>query len=76
MLDSGIISGNRSIDEVISDCWARFARAQATVQANTPANYIPSSTLNPTAKPGPATKPAPGPAPAPAQHASHAPSQT
>ena len=75
MLDSGIVPASHALDEVISDCWARFSRAQATVQANVPANYISSSALNPQAKPGPATKGPPTPTPPMAQLASHRPSR-
>jgi len=75
MLDSGIVPGDGSLDMVISDCWARFARAQATVRANVPANYISSSALNPTAKAGTVPKTTLVPAPAPLLRGPHTSSQ-
>lgn len=55
-----------TVDEILSDCFDRFQNAKATVQANMPAQYIPSGLVGGSAKPAqPAQQPQQPHGPAP-----------
>ncbi|KAK3324675.1 hypothetical protein B0T19DRAFT_236045 [Cercophora scortea] len=43
LLDTGIVEANQTVDDVLSDSFARFQNAKATVLANMPESYTASS---------------------------------
>ncbi|KAK3374486.1 hypothetical protein B0T24DRAFT_297288 [Lasiosphaeria ovina] len=44
LLDTGIVEANQTVDDVLSECFAKYQAAKATVLANMPESYtIPSS---------------------------------
>ncbi|OIW31876.1 hypothetical protein CONLIGDRAFT_667703 [Coniochaeta ligniaria NRRL 30616] len=40
ILDTGVIEWNKSVDELLSDCFDRFQCAKASVNANMPSSYV------------------------------------
>jgi hypothetical protein len=45
LLDSGIVDVNKSLNDILKDCFDKYKEAKQTVQANIPAIYTPSSVL-------------------------------
>jgi hypothetical protein len=43
LLDTGIVDSKQTVEGILMDCFDRFQRAKATVQANLPSSYISQS---------------------------------
>ena len=41
VLDSGLIEADKTVDELLAECFSKYQDAKATVQANVPATYMP-----------------------------------
>ncbi|KAK0637189.1 hypothetical protein B0T17DRAFT_567669 [Bombardia bombarda] len=47
LLDTGIVESGQTVDDILSDCFARFQTAKATVLANMPDSYTTSASNAP-----------------------------
>lgn len=42
-MDTGIVEAHQTVDDILTECYARFQHAKTTVLANKPEAYIGSS---------------------------------